>query len=149
MQALRPAGTASAKAAGEGLIKKPRRVCRPWRQRKSKKFSAGACTWRKIHLRLQVWNLSPMGGTNSARSRLPKFVGKARRSFPTVSKEAADCRFLFRLFSHEVLPHGGEDVQQHALFQAGTAVLDAVFFQQRIPGPDHLGLLWGALFRYV
>ena len=62
MQALRPAGTVSAKAAGEGLIKKPRRVCRPWRQRKSKNFSAGACTWRKILFRLQVWNLSPMGG---------------------------------------------------------------------------------------
>ncbi len=106
MQALRPAGTVSAKAAGEGLIKKPRRVCRPWRQRKSEKFSAGACTWRKILFRLQVWNLSPIGGTNYARSRLPKFVGKALRAFPTVSKEAADCRFLFRLFSHEVLPHG-------------------------------------------
>jgi hypothetical protein len=28
------------------------------RQIKSKSFSAGACTWQKIPLRLQVWNLS-------------------------------------------------------------------------------------------
>ena len=148
MQALRPAGTVSAKAAGEGLIKKPRRVCRPWRQRKSKIFRRGVYLAENTSQTASV-EFVPHGGTNYARSRLPKFVGKALRAFPTVSKEAADCRFLFRLFSHEVLPHGGEDVQQHALFQAGTAVFDAVFFQQCIPGPDHLGLLWGALFRYV
>ena len=30
-------------------------------QIKSKLFSAGACTWQKIHLRLQVWNLFAYG----------------------------------------------------------------------------------------
>ena len=44
------------------LSKKPRRVCRRWRQIKFEPFSAGACTWQKTHLRLQVWNLSPDGG---------------------------------------------------------------------------------------
>jgi hypothetical protein len=29
---------------------------------KSKSFSAGACTWQKILLRLQVWNLAAKGG---------------------------------------------------------------------------------------
>ena len=29
--------------------------------KKQKSFSAGACTWRKIQLRLQVWNLSRRG----------------------------------------------------------------------------------------
>ena len=59
------------------LSKKPRRVCRRWRQIESNPFSAGAhprvaslapseqftfCTWQKTLLRLQVWNLSPIGG---------------------------------------------------------------------------------------
>ena len=30
-------------------------------QIKSRSFSAGACTWQKIHLRLQVWNLFAYG----------------------------------------------------------------------------------------
>ena len=30
-------------------------------QIKSESFSAGACTWQKIHLRLQVWNLFAYG----------------------------------------------------------------------------------------
>ena len=53
------------KISGLGLSrvsKKSHRVCRPWRQIKSKKFSAGARTWQKTLLRLQVWNLSPGGG---------------------------------------------------------------------------------------
>ena len=149
MQALRPAGTASAKAAGEGLIKKPRRVCRPWRQRKSKKFSAGACTWRKILFRLQVWNLSPMGGQIMRAAGCQSLSEKPFGLFRQSQRKRQIAASFLCLFSHEVLPHGGENVQQDALFQAGTAVFDAVFFQQCIPGPDHLGLLWGALFRYV
>ena len=37
------------------LSKKPRRVCRRWRQIESNPFSAGACTWQKTLL-------SPIGG---------------------------------------------------------------------------------------
>ena len=63
--------------ASPSLSKKPRRVCRRWRQIESNPFSAGAhprvaslapseqftfCTWQKTLLRLQVWNLSPIGG---------------------------------------------------------------------------------------
>ncbi|MBO5170930.1 MAG: hypothetical protein J6J18_02945, partial [Oscillospiraceae bacterium] len=29
--------------------------------KKIQSFSAGACTWQKIHLRLQVWNLFAYG----------------------------------------------------------------------------------------
>ena len=42
-------------------VKKPRRV-RPQAGRiKSQSFSVRACTWQKIQLRLQVWNLSAAG----------------------------------------------------------------------------------------
>ena len=47
---------------GVSLSKKPCRVCRRWRQIESNLFSAGACTWQKTLLRLQVWNLFPIGG---------------------------------------------------------------------------------------
>ena len=30
-------------------------------RKESESFSAGACTWQKIHLRLQVWNLFAYG----------------------------------------------------------------------------------------
>ena len=46
---------------------------------KQKSFFAGACTWRKILLRMQVWNLSPPG-TNSARADC-KTVKKVPRDF--------------------------------------------------------------------
>jgi hypothetical protein len=39
------------------LSKKPRRVCRPQAANKMESFFAGACTWQKILLSLQVWNL--------------------------------------------------------------------------------------------
>ena len=44
------------------VSKKSYSICRPWRQIKSKKFSAGTGAWQKTLLRLQVWNLSPIGG---------------------------------------------------------------------------------------
>ena len=40
------------------LSKKPRRVCRPQAANQVRSFSPGACTWAKILLSLQVWNLS-------------------------------------------------------------------------------------------
>ena len=54
------------------------------------------CTWRNILYRLQVWNLSPWWGTNYARSRLRKPVGKPRRGFSTalpagILHELGDC----------------------------------------------------------
>ena len=39
------------------LSKKPRRVCRPQAANQVRSFSPGACTWAKILLSLQVWNL--------------------------------------------------------------------------------------------
>ena len=38
-------------------VKKPRRACRPQAANKMESFFAGACTWQKILLSLQVWNL--------------------------------------------------------------------------------------------
>ena len=99
MQALRPAGTASAKAAGERLVKKPRRVCRPWRQRKSKKFSAGACTWRKIHLRLQVWNLSPMGGDKLCAQQAAKVCRESPSGFSDSLKGSGRWPLPFCVYS--------------------------------------------------
>ena len=51
----------------------------PVAAKKQKSFFAGACTWRKILLRMQVWNLSPPG-TNSARADC-KTVKKVPRDF--------------------------------------------------------------------
>ena len=45
----------------EAFTVKPRRVCRPQAAKKLESFSAGACTWQKIPLRLQVWNLFAYG----------------------------------------------------------------------------------------
>ena len=45
----------------EAFTVKPRRVCRPQAAKKLESFSAGACTWQKIPLRLQVWNLFAAG----------------------------------------------------------------------------------------
>ncbi len=45
----------------EAFTVKPRRVCRPQAAKKLESFSAGACTWQKIPLRLQVWNLFACG----------------------------------------------------------------------------------------
>ena len=45
----------------EAFTVKPRRVCRPQAAKKLGSFSAGACTWQKILLRLQVWNLFACG----------------------------------------------------------------------------------------
>ena len=51
----------------------------PQAAKKQKSFFAGARTWRKILLRMQVWNLSPPG-TNSARADC-KTVKKVPRDF--------------------------------------------------------------------
>ena len=81
------------KTYGEGqgpplsLSKKPRRVCRHWRQIESNPFSAGACTWQKTHLRLQVWNLSPTGGQIMHAAGCQSLSEKPARGFSTVCGE--------------------------------------------------------------
>ena len=47
---------------GAQIVKKASQSLPLGAANKVRKFSAGARTWRKIHLRLQVWNLSPIGG---------------------------------------------------------------------------------------
>ena len=43
------------------LVKKAFQNLQRLRKNHSNPFSAGACTWRKILLRLQVWNLFAIG----------------------------------------------------------------------------------------
>ncbi|MBO5169311.1 MAG: hypothetical protein J6B70_00980 [Oscillospiraceae bacterium] len=46
-------------------------------------FSAGACTWQKIHLRLQVWNLFALGEQIMRAADCKKLSEKPGRAFPT------------------------------------------------------------------
>ena len=82
MQALRPAGTASAKAAGKRLVKKTSQRLPPLAAKKVKKiFRRGAYLAENTSQTASVEFVPHGGGTNYARSRLPKFVGKAFRAF--------------------------------------------------------------------
>ena len=62
-------------------VKKPRRVSPPQRRNRVRSFSAGACTWWKILLRLQVCELCALGAQGVRAADCSPFVGKARRGF--------------------------------------------------------------------
>ena len=62
-------------------VKKASQSSRPQARIKSKLFSAAARMWRKILLRLQVWNLSAKSGQIMRAADCKPFVGKARRVF--------------------------------------------------------------------
>ena len=47
--------------AGIQTVKKASQSSLRQQRKESESFSAGACTWQKIHLRLQVWNLFAYG----------------------------------------------------------------------------------------
>ena len=59
------------------------------RQTKSKSFSAGACTWQKILLRLQVWNLSAKGREIMRAADCKKLAKKPAGFFRQANKEDA------------------------------------------------------------
>ena len=66
------------------LVKKPRRV---WRRRppnRIKSFSVGACTWQKIHLRLQVCELFAVGEQGVRAADCKNLSEKPVRGFSTV-----------------------------------------------------------------
>ena len=48
-----PGGISDCQKASQSSLRQQRK--------ESESFSAGACTWQKIHLRLQVWNLFAYG----------------------------------------------------------------------------------------
>jgi hypothetical protein len=68
-----------------GLQKKPRRVCRPQAANKMESFLAGACTWPKILLSLQVWNLFAFSGQIMRAADCKPFAPKGQRPFGAVS----------------------------------------------------------------
>ena len=74
----------------------------PVAAKKQKSFFAGARTWRKILLRMQVWNLSPPG-TNSARAdcktakKVPRdFFGGKHRSGPHPGRRLYIRAFVYK-----------------------------------------------------
>ena len=79
-------------------VKKPRRVCR-FSGKKTKSFSAGACTWQKILLRLQVWNLSAKGRQIMRAADCKKLEKKPAGVFLQAKREDFVLPFLFDYFS--------------------------------------------------
>ena len=69
---------------------KPRRVCRPQAAKKLESFSAGACTWQKILLRLQVWNLFACANKLCAQQPA-KPSQKPRRGFWLAERQHSCC----------------------------------------------------------
>ena len=63
------------------LSKKPRRVCRPQAANQVRSFSPGACTWAKILLSLQVWNLFAFGEQILRAADCKPFVKKGEALF--------------------------------------------------------------------
>ena len=76
-------------------------------------FSAGACTWPKILLRLQVWNLFAIG-EQIMRVADCKFCQK--RALPFLGKRLAVCR------AHNLSADGGQipHLQTEKYFLPGT-----------------------------
>ncbi len=64
--------------------KKPRRVCALWRKESLNLFSAGACTWPKILLRLPVCELCAIGAQRVRAADCKRIVEKPHRGFSTV-----------------------------------------------------------------
>ena len=71
-------------SARPSACQKKSRLSSPQRRKKLKSFSAGACTWQKIHLRLRSVGIVRLQRTIPARSRLQTSVGNPRRGFSTV-----------------------------------------------------------------
>ena len=73
------------RGCGSVCQKKPRRVCRPQAANEMESFFAGACTWQKILLSLQVWNLFAFSEQIMRAADCKPFVQKGRCPFWTVS----------------------------------------------------------------
>ena len=86
----------SVQEPGFQLVKKASQSSPPESGEKIKTFSAGACTWQKIHLRLLVWNLyAPSGQIMHAADckylskNPPKVFRQSKR--PALCKSRALC----------------------------------------------------------
>ena len=73
------------------MSRKPRRVCRPQAANQMQSFLAGACTWPKILLGLQVWNLFAFSEQILRAADCKPFVQKGLCPFWTIKKPAAGC----------------------------------------------------------
>ena len=71
------------------LSKKPRRVCRPQAANQVRSFSPGACTWAKILLSSQVWNLFAPGEQIMRAADCKPFVQKGLCPFWTEGLQSA------------------------------------------------------------
>ena len=88
-------------SAGLQRVKKvPRRVCRRKRQIKLNPFSAGACTWTKILLRLQVYDLCAAGAQGVRATGLDYTMERASSSrHPADAHWASALRWVRVLFT--------------------------------------------------
>ena len=82
----------------------------PQRRIKSNPFSTGACTWAKILIRLQVWNLFAMGGqimrTADCKNLSKSPVGDFRQPEHRRSEATAAVRFVLRGVTRRALSPG-------------------------------------------
>ena len=83
-------------------VKKPRRVCRPQAANQLRSF-AGACTWQKILLSLQVWNLFAFSEQIMRAADCKPFVQKGFAFFgqsqPSAKSFRRGVEAYYRLFS--------------------------------------------------